>query len=227
MIRRWSYINNLNTRFANQYSLLNVVHFESTFKTNIYFKKNIYKISKLSRKSWSRRKHLSNWLIYQNILSDWSNDYLFFRRYNKFVLNYQLLKSSFLSFNFSILKKNTPALIKDTELILFSSITKSISKYYINFDYSSYKFLLNFKNYSWIYATHYKNNNLINNVELLNNNPLFILSQSSLSSNKSKDNYYKYLTVILNFFISISLKKNLELYKMFILLTLFDIKKCN
>ena len=129
MVRRWSYLNSINNIFFNQYKSLNFVHYEQSFKTNIVFKKEISPLSLITRKSWSRRKHLTNWLIYQNVLTDWSKDYIFFKKYNKFTLVYRMFKNSFFSYNLFLIKKLNVSASVGSEKIIFSSLTSKISKY--------------------------------------------------------------------------------------------------
>ena len=57
----------------------------ATFKATTFFRKPLYLVSptKLSRKSFYKRRHINNFLFYFNILSLWSKEYIFFKNLNK------------------------------------------------------------------------------------------------------------------------------------------------
>lgn len=56
-----------------------------TFKATTFFRKPLYLVSptKLSRKSFYKRRHVNNFLFYFNILSLWAKEYIFFKNLNK------------------------------------------------------------------------------------------------------------------------------------------------
>ena len=224
MIRGWSYVNRLNNTFFGKYSDLNFIHYESTFKSNIHFKKSVNSISKLSRKSWSRRRHLTNWIVYQNVFSNWSNDYLFFKHYNKSVFNYQLLKNSFLTYNFMILKKTNNSYIKGIESFISSSFVNKLFSYFNKLNFNSYLFLRKLKNNLWFFISSTDKVNLIKTINSINYNPLYSTSQLNYYPIELKNNKLDYLTIILNTIFNIILLKNVEFYKVISLLFLLNIK---
>lgn len=224
MIRGWSYVNRLNNVFFDKYSDLNFIHYESTFKSNIHFKRDINSISKLSRKSWSRRKHLTNWIVYQNVFSNWSNDYLFFKQYNKFVFNYQLLKHSFLVYNFMVLKKMNTSYIKDVEGFISSSFINKLSNYFNKLNFNSYLFLKKLKNNLWFFISSINKPNLIKTIDTINPNPFYSTSQLNYYPIELKNLKLDCLTQILDTIFNIILLKNVEMYKVISLLFLLNIK---
>jgi len=224
MIRGWSYVNKLNSIFFDKYSDLNFIHYESTFKSNIHFKKNINVLSKLSRKSWSRRRHLTSWIIYQNVFSNWSNDYLFFKQYNKFIFNYQLLKHSFLTYNFMVLKKTNNSYIKDIESFISSSFINKLSNYFNKLNFSSYLFLKRLKNNQWFFISSFDKQNLTKSVNNINPNPFYSTSQINYYPIELKNFKLNYITQILDTIFNIILSKNVEIYKILSLLLLMNIK---
>jgi len=224
MVRGWSYVNQLNSVFFDKYSDLNFVHYESTFKSNTYFKKNITSITKLSRKSRSRRKHLNNWLVYQNVLSNWSNDYLFFKQYSKFVFNHQILKYSFLTYNFMVLKKTNNSYIKNVEDFLSSSFLNRLSNYFNRLNFNSYLFFKKFKNNQWFFISSFSDTNLIKAISTINPNPLYYTSQLNFYPTTFNNNQIEYIKQILNEIFNIILKKNIEMYKILSLLFLINIQ---
>lgn len=224
MIRGWSHVNQLNSVFFDKYSDLNFVHYESTFKSNIYFKRDVRSISKLSRKSWSRRRHLNNWIVYQNVFSNWSNDYLFFKQYSKFVFNYQLLKHSFLTYNFMVLKKSNNSYIKDIENFVSSSLINRLSNYFNKLNFKSYLFLKRLKNNQWFFISSFDKPSLIKSVNTINHSPFYHTSQSNYYPIELKNLKLDYITQILDTIFNMILLKNIEMYKILSLLFFLNIK---
>jgi len=224
MVRGWSYVNQLNNIFFDKYSYLNFIHYESTFKSNVYFKKNTKSITKLSRKSWSRRKHLTNWLVYQNVFSNWSNDYLFFKQYSKFIFNYQLLKHSFLTYNFMLLKKKNNFYIKNVESFISSSFLNRLSNYFNKLNFNSYLFLKKFKNNQWFFISSFSDTNIIKYNNTINNNTIYSTSQLNYYPTVFNNTRSDYIKQILDTVFNIILKKNTEIYKILNLLILLNIK---
>lgn len=220
MVRRWSYLNSINNIFFNQYKSLNFVHYEQSFKTNIVFKKEISPLSLITRKSWSRRKHLTNWLIYQNVLTDWSKDYIFFKKYNKFTLVYRMFKNSFFSYNLFLIKKLNVSASVGSEKIIFSSLTSKISKYCSKYSTSLHSFLQQYKNVNWLYVTsNTKLNVLIPQTSSILT-PLVAIHQNILSNVDIEYSQTTWLYVIYNSLFTFYVSQLTELYKLSILLHL-------
>ena len=222
MIRRWSCINNINHVKSVNFNTLSFVHYESTTLTNIFLKKNIDKISVFTRKNWVRRKHWTNLLIYNNILLNWFGDYLFFKRYNKFVFNLKIFKTSFFSYNLMFLKNTLPVLNKNTEKVLISSVTRNIMKYFSLYSSNNYSSLLKFKNIIWITVSSptinfnfKKNIPVVQTLYNLNNNVLY----PAITIN---DKIY-WWNQIYNLWIMLILIKIKELYKVTQLLCLTNL----
>jgi hypothetical protein len=224
MIRRWSYVNNINTSFFNKYLDLNFVHYETTFKANIHFKKNIPHISKLSRKSWARRRHLTNWIVYQNVFSNWSNDYLFFKQYSKFIFNYQLFKNSFLTFNLFILKKNNNSYIKGIESFVSSSFVNKISNYFNNSSYTSYLFFQKLKQNSWMFISIPGEQTIAQITDNINLNPIYGVYQKNFFPVVVNNNKIDLIEYIWSNLWSLILFKSIEIYKIITILTLLNLK---
>lgn len=222
MVRRWSYLNSLNHVFSSQYKTLNFVYYEQSFKTNIFFKKSINSISILSRKSWSRRKHLHNWMVYQNIFSDWSTDYLFFKQYNNFTFNYQLFKNSFLCYNTILLKNLTSLTSVGLEKFSYSALTKKIMHYNNGFSVQNNfsKFLSSYRSVSWLYVTTPTNINDFKTLNLNQIHPIYCNHQNTFSVISQSETSSQWLSHIWNSLFTLSLYKTVELYKLHTLLLL-------
>lgn len=102
MVRRWSYLNRVNfSLFTNNKSnlkpVLNILKI-TTFKATTYYWEELYfqNITLIKRRSYLRRKHINSFILYQNLLTLWSNDYIFFRKYSRSILVYNLHKYNFL-----------------------------------------------------------------------------------------------------------------------------------
>ena len=224
MIRRWSYLNNINSIFFDQYKLLNFVHYEQSFKTNIIFRKEINQISTLSRKSWSRRKHLTNWLIYQNVLTDWSKDYIFFKKYNRFTLIFQMFKNTFFSYNSFLIKKLNVSSSVGSENVVFSTLISKIITYCSRYSSNFYTFLQHYKNVNWLYITTPKNSSNIQPSLGALFNPVFYTSQSLFTPSVQKQDSSLWFWMIYQNLFTITISKLVELYKLSILLHLILIK---
>lgn len=113
MVRRWSHLNNINSNFfSGTYKNTNDLlsrHNMTTFKSTTYYRNKLYvqDITKIRRKSFFRRRHLSNWLPYFFVLNNWALDYLFFRKYSKTLLAINLTKNNYIVYNNSNLLNST------------------------------------------------------------------------------------------------------------------------
>lgn len=154
MIRRWSYLNHLNTVFYDSFQILDVVQHFKAFKMTTSYRKDLYHTpTKWSRKSTSRRKHSHNWLLYHNILTEWSKEYLFFRKYNRFIVSLNIFKNSYLVYNLLIFKNALPSDIVGGENIIITNIIKRVIKYSHRFKASLSAYLTSYNASYWLYAT--------------------------------------------------------------------------
>ena len=220
MVRRWSYLNSLNNTFFNQYTSLNFVYYEQSFKNNIVFRKDINFISTISRKSWSRRKHLTNWIIYQNVLTDWSREYIFFKKYHRFTVLFQMFSNSFLSYNMFLIKKLNSSSTVGSEKLLFSSLTSRIIRYGTNNSINFYTFLKNYRNVNWLYVTTPVTTSLTNTLVT----PIIYTSQTTFNQTFRNTSMQNLLLLIHQTLFQITLSKMLDLYKVTILLNVLNSK---
>ena len=220
MVRRWSYLNSVNSIFFDQYRLLNFIHYEQSFKTNIVFRKDINQVSTLSRKSWSRRKHLTNWLVYQNVLTDWSKDYLFFKKYNRFTLVFQMFKNTFFSYNSFLIKKLNTSSTVGTEAFVFSTLISKVIKYCSKYSPNFYTFLKYYKNINWLYITTPKKSEAIQQSSGTLFNPILHTSQSLFYHSIQQQDMVTWFWVLYQNLFTITMSKLIEIYKLSILLHL-------
>lgn len=105
MIRWWPYLNQINkvslmTNNRKTEGFLNSYQYW-TFKTTTYYWDELYsnELTFLKRHCYFRRKHLNNWLVYQNVLNSWAKDYLFTRRYSKAIMSLSIHKNNYIYHN--------------------------------------------------------------------------------------------------------------------------------
>lgn len=85
MVRRWSYLNLINSARAIDLAAYHILRlptfFEALFKATTYYYKPLFSdnLSKLVRKSFARLRHITNFFIYQNLLVNWSQEYIFLK----------------------------------------------------------------------------------------------------------------------------------------------------
>ena len=223
MVRRWSYIKEQNHHTKTSFASLDFVHQEVSFLTNVHFRKSISHNSKLLRKSWAKRKHLANWLPLQSVLSDWSNDYLFFKKYNRMVLTFNIFRNSFISLNFLLLKKTATLIQQSSESFFFTFPTKRTLAYFTRVNPSTYSFLTSLKNTPLMYISS------PTGLSTIKQQAPF-LAGGALSwhgdtfSNPQIQHKERAIELLYACFLNISIIKHVEIYKLFNMLILTTLK---
>ena len=146
MVRRWSYINAINSSYAHRFEGKRQSTFSVTVKSTMYFRKPYSVPTVLSRRRWARRKHLYSWLPLSNIIKSWAQTYRFMRNYLKSIMRSHLFKSSFLAFNLVSLRSLAPASYKGFETIVLSSVARKTLRYFSTKLSPGMASLLHFKN---------------------------------------------------------------------------------
>lgn len=149
MVRRWSYINEINKLSPATLRSGRLGAFNSTFRLVTYWRKPFFLSTKHIRRRWARRKHLYSWLSLSNVIKDWSYAYKFQRNFLKAVFYQHLSPNSFFTFNLLNAKNSIPALHKGSELVVLSSCTKKILTYFTRFNNPRIHFILSIKNWSF------------------------------------------------------------------------------
>ena len=153
MVRRWSYINQINRNSIHPYKVFQRISNESVFKETTVFRKDITTVSLVRRKSWGRRRHLNQWLLYHNILADWSQEYNFFKRYLRFLLVRSLYKHSFFLYNVLFLLPNSSGFYTGFEFINYVTVTKKVVNYCLQKNYQQWHIYQFLKHSSILYCT--------------------------------------------------------------------------
>ena len=152
MVRRWSYLNTINHSFESR-DALNVlvqVFQQTTFKATTYYRKPLYnpRITKLTRKNFYRRRHLNNWIVYQNIITLWAKEYLFFRKYSRTLLSIFFYKTSFLAYNCLIHLRLTTDELRSFGETRFTYFVKALSRFCRSVSIRTFLFVTQFRTFS-------------------------------------------------------------------------------
>jgi hypothetical protein len=153
MVRRWSYINEINRTVFIENSAIPRARHEMTVRVNLYYKKKFSSISLLRRRSWIKRRHINTFAIYRNILADWSGDYIFYRKYAKFRFFYQLFRDSFWAQNFISIRNLIPSHYRDFEKVYTTTFIKTVFNYCTVRGSNRFKYLGNFSHTLWLHVT--------------------------------------------------------------------------
>ncbi len=229
MIRRWSYLNHINLHY-NNLKPLDYTSQVVAFKVTTSYRRRLfsYETSRPSRRFYAKLKRLSTLIHYNNILSNWSQDYLFFKKYNRFIISYKIFKHSYIVNNLLLFKKSPIYMFYESENTIVSYLVYNISKYFKKNNPSFYSPFIKYKGGQLLYVT--SNNSLIkptlleNNVnnseESLTNNLMYLMHQSSwyLTEGSLQETYS--FQNIFNFYFDAIILKIIELYKITNLLVL-------
>lgn len=223
MIRRWLHLNEVNN-FYKVFQTLDVVVHMKALKATTYWRKDLYHTpTKLRRKQTSRRRHLHNWLIFINILTDWSKEYLFFRKYIKLILTFQFFKNSFLIYNLILFKNTIPREFIGYESSLMINIVGKIIKYSSRVNSNLFPFIKKFNTTYFLYITTNINFEDIQKTSELTLLTPYLLHQSSLYVDDYKLSNLEWLGNLILFLYTLSFSKLVEVYKVVIILTLSTI----
>lgn len=220
MVRRWSYLNRINRSFYDEHTDLDFVHHEGTFRATTYYRRKFGSITKLSRRSWSRRKHLHNWLVYQNVFTDWARDYLFFRKYNRFIIALHVFKNSYLIYNLLVFKKSTTVDFLGSESMIVSNVIKKVIRYCHRLNPTFSSFFKQYRHVSWLYLTSPYQFEELRKSSILSEEPLYLPYQSLFYSSEINLKRVFWLQIIIDSILNLTLSKVQELYKVAILLIL-------
>ena len=129
MVRRWSYVNQINKSAFHPYKTFVRIGNDVIFKETTVFRKDRTVTSLVRRKAWGRRRHINQWLLYHNVLADWSQDYMFFKKYLRFTLTRSLHKHSFFLYNVLVLLDKSSGFYPGFEFLNYVTITRKVSNY--------------------------------------------------------------------------------------------------
>jgi len=220
MIRRWSYINTINTTNVSTSVGMPRVRQDASVKYNMYLKVKFSKVSLVTRRAWVKRRHLNNFAIYRNVLADWSKEYIFYRKYAKFTFMLNLFRNTFWAQNLLISKNSLPSNYAYLESVYSMSLSRSFMSYFSFKGSLRFKYLLTFKNTSWLYVTAPQTSNLLSAQSKTTFWPLYRETNSHLLPIAIKDRKLGLYNQLLQLASDLALSKAIEIYKVNILLTL-------
>lgn len=142
MVRRLSFINDFNKTRTYTFNTRRHSHTDVCMNTVFYVRKpfTFRFITKHRRKTWRRRKHLFEYVLYLNILSLWATEYTFFRKIVKFNYTYCITKTSLFVYNLAMLRSTSPAVAKNSEFSYLATLSKTSLKYFWKFNWKTYQF---------------------------------------------------------------------------------------
>ena len=146
MVRRWSYINQINRISFSEFQSSSDAAFDSVVNSHMYLRKSFNSSTTITRRKWARRRHLSNWISISNAMANWSSSYLFNRRLMKALYAQFLTKNSFIALSVLSFKNSIPSLHKNTESVVSSTLTRSLFSYFQRYNSNRLMFFKSLKN---------------------------------------------------------------------------------
>ena len=153
MVRRWSYINSVNTLQSENYRIAEKSFFDVSINSTMYLRKHFALSTRLTRKQWARRKRLHNWVAVSNVLKDWSRSYRFYRNHSKLALNQFLTRTSLIAFNVTGLRNVFPGLYRGSGEFLTGTYTRKLHNYFSSYPNSRFSNLKNLKSANVIFVS--------------------------------------------------------------------------
>ena len=86
----------------------------------------------LTRVKWARRRHLTQWVFFTNILFLWTSEYSFYRRHGSYIRTTNFFQHNYTSFNFITLKYVALRAVKNSELFVAASWYPRLQNFYTN-----------------------------------------------------------------------------------------------
>jgi len=222
MVRRWSPVNLINCYTESSSRVFDRGSGVVAFKENLHFKKKIRTFSYVTRRSWARRKHINQWLVYHNILVNWASDYRFFTRYTRAMLVHNLFKNSFLTYNFLMLKKLPSSSFPGAEDFVYSFTTKKVFNYFLKYQATSFNIFHLIRNYNIFVLSHPHASSSLGAKGITQLQPTYQFAQNTITTPNWRPTAQNTqpLVQILDLLSQLTLIKSTELYKMYTLLML-------
>lgn len=146
MVRRWSYINSINSVYYRNHKVAERSFFDINTNAVMYLRKEFQLSTRFTRKSWARRKHEHTFLQMANVLKDWSHTYRFYRNHARMVNSQFYTSQTYIAFNLTGARNIFPGLHKNSGTVVTASYTNKLGSYFSKFSRSSLSLFGNFKN---------------------------------------------------------------------------------
>ena len=155
MVRRWSYINELNSLSLKQSHKVRSGALDTLVNTFMYLREDYPDQTKNFRTSWARRRHMNNYLYLSNVLINWAKEYRFYRNYNRSLGFHFFTKNCYLSVNITIGRSSLTPKSKFHRSVVGSSLTRKMMNFYFKtFSGTRFNFLLTTQPSVWSYASY-------------------------------------------------------------------------
>lgn len=149
MIRRWSYINSINSlnpRFVSNPADVSRAAFDLNVNSTMYLYKYYSPATRISRRRWARRRHIYNLIPLTNIISRWAKYYRTTRNHSKSIIYQDFFGHSFVAFNFVSVMNSVPAIHRGLENVITSPLTRRMLSHFRVYGNPRLKFILKQKN---------------------------------------------------------------------------------
>lgn len=226
MVRRWSYLNGFNssTFDLNRKRMWNLlpVYRAALFKATTYYNQPLFydELTKLSRRSFFRIRHISNLLIYQNLLTDWAREYAWIRRVYRSLLSFRVYKYNYLMGLSTIYFYKTEKNFTPLRAFSVSNFSSSYVQHCLKFNRVKFEFFTQYPHFLTSFASSFLP--LTSNTILTKGSDdlLYTLTGPTLSNPLSSDSIELVYRSIQIRIYSTLISSLVELYKILILLTL-------
>jgi hypothetical protein len=146
MVRRWSYINSVNSVYYRNHKVAERSLFDINTNAVMYLRKEFQLSTRFTRKSWARRKHEHTFLQMANVLKDWSHTYRFYRNHARMINSQFYTSQTYIAFNLTGTRNIFPGLHKNSGTVVTASYTNKLGSYFSKFSRSRLNLFGNFKN---------------------------------------------------------------------------------
>lgn len=222
MVRKWSYINTLATFDMASTGVYDLNTFK-VFRATTRFKKYNIGPTKLVRKTYTKRKHRTNWVTLSYITNKWSTFFLKNKQFLRFYQSIGLFNVQ--SYSTTIKLFNTKNTSTDNFYgFMVSSCSKKIINYFFTQSTNFFKtplptvssVMLATRNYESYNLSHDINPGLINYENLIYVDPKPTSAKYLLIFLQNQNLLFRYILNVVKIF-----------YKIFVLITLHNISSFN
>lgn len=158
--------------------------------TVFYLRRHYKFTTKHMRRIWKRRKHHFEYILYLNVLSQWSAEYAFFRKNIKFTYSYCICKTSLLAYNLAGLRDAIFASATNSERAYLTSLPKTLVRYFTSSQIGTYFYWTGPVNTLLVFSSFYQNAQVPNMRKICAMSPSYVYSPSALAA--YHDGWLKY-----------------------------------
>lgn len=233
MVRRWAYLNNINKPFtfsyfkgSNEGRRVRFVYQELAFFDTTLFRKKLTRqaATKFRRLGWLHRKHRAEWVLYRNLLINWSQDYRFFRRYNRFLLLLHMFKNSYFLFNLPLMANVAVSEVNEFRSVHVASVVARTMRYFCPLNPLFYKFFTVFRSMTWLYASTPEIRSEGDLATETTDSLLYHMYQSRFYTTDEVQTSLSWLSVLLQLFFVNTLATLVDLYKWYVILIFYRVQ---